>query len=411
MFGITRLVVEKSTGQKFACKSISKSKLHTREEFEDVKREVEIMHHLEGHENIVRIKAVYEDRKHVNIVMELCSGGELFDSIVSRGHYRERDAANIIRTILSAVGHCHAMGVAHRDLKPENFLLSEEGPGAQLKITDFGLSVFFKDGETFTDLVGSAFYVAPEVLHRMGYCQQADIWSCGVILYILLSGFPPFWGETEDAIFNSVKKEEVDLTSDPWPRISDDAKSCVLHMLNRDMRRRPSAKQALQHAWLRDNGASDAPLGAGVVDRIRGFTAMNRLKKEALKVMAANLPEEEIAGLRVQFEEMDRNRNGTITVEELRLALKKKGCKIPEADINSIMLAADVDQNGVIDYNEFLAATVHQCKLQREEHLMEAFEHFDADGSGFITMEELQAALQEHGNTSKVTAAPLNTLQ
>ncbi|CAD7696382.1 unnamed protein product [Ostreobium quekettii] len=402
MFGVTRLVIEKKTGEKYACKSIAKVKLHTKDEIEDVKREVEIMHHLAGHPNIVRLKAVYEDRKLVNLVMELCSGGELFDSIVARGHYSERDAASIIRTIVSVVGHCHSMGVMHRDLKPENFLLSSKGPDAMLKATDFGLSVFVKEGEMFKDLVGSAFYVAPEVLKRKGYSVEADIWSCGVILYILLSGFPPFWGETEEQIFSAVKKDELDLKSEPWPKVSWDAKSCVRRMLTRDPQQRATVKEVLEHAWVKEDGAPDAPLGNAVVDRIKGFTAMNRLKREALKVMASHLPAEEIAGLKVVFEEMDANNNGSITVEELREALKKKGGKIPEADIERIMMAADVDQNGVIDYNEFLAATVHHCKLQQEEHLIRAFEHFDADGSGYITVDELRGALKDSGGPVNV---------
>lgn len=151
------------------------------------------------------------------------SGGELFDRIVAKGHYTERDAASLIRTIVAVVAHCHQMNVIHRDLKPENFLLQDAAEEAPVKATDFGLSVFFKDGQEFSDIVGSAYYVAPEVLRRR-YGKEADIWSCGVMLYILLCGMPPFYGDSEQQIFESVIKAPLDFTTDPWPKISEPAK-------------------------------------------------------------------------------------------------------------------------------------------------------------------------------------------
>lgn len=132
----------------------------------------------------------------MHIVMDLCAGGELFDSIVEAGNFSEKKAAQVFRKMVEVVHHCHELGVMHRDLKPENFLLTSKGADAELKLTDFGLGVFFKPGERFRDLVGSPYYVAPEVL-RKNYSHEADMWSLGVILYILLSGLPPFWGDTE----------------------------------------------------------------------------------------------------------------------------------------------------------------------------------------------------------------------
>uniref|UniRef100_A0A2P2J6H1 non-specific serine/threonine protein kinase n=1 Tax=Rhizophora mucronata TaxID=61149 RepID=A0A2P2J6H1_RHIMU len=192
-FGVTYLVTHKDTKQQFACKSIATRKLINRDDIEDVRREVQIMHHLTGHRNIVELKGAYEDRHSVNLIMELCAGGELFDRIIARGHYSELAAANLCRQIVTVVHNCHTMGVMHRDLKPENFLFLSAKEDSPLKATDFGLSVFFKPGEVFKDLVGSAYYVAPEVLRRI-YGAEADIWSAGIILYILLCGVPPFWG-------------------------------------------------------------------------------------------------------------------------------------------------------------------------------------------------------------------------
>lgn len=145
-FGVTHLCTLKSTGEQFACKTIAKRKLASKEDIEDVRREVQIMHHLTGQPNIVELKGAYEDKQSVHLVMELCAGGELFDRIIAKGHYTERAAASLMRTIVQIVHTCHSMGVIHRDLKPENFLLLNKDENAPLKATDFGLSVFFKEG-------------------------------------------------------------------------------------------------------------------------------------------------------------------------------------------------------------------------------------------------------------------------
>ncbi|KAI6707145.1 hypothetical protein NL676_010107 [Syzygium grande] len=395
-FGVTYLVTHKETKQQFACKSIATRKLVNRDDIEDVRREVQIMHHLTGHRNIVELKGAYEDRHSVNLVMELCAGGELFDRIIAKGHYSERAAANLCRQIVTVVHNCHTMGVMHRDLKPENFLFLSTDENSPLKATDFGLSVFFKQGDVFRDLVGSSYYVAPEVLRR-NYGAEADTWSAGVILYILLSGVPPFWGENERAIFDSVLRGHIDFVSDPWPSISSSAKDLVKKMLRADPKERLSAVEVLNHPWMREDGdASDKPLDIAVLTRMKQFRAMNKLKKVALKVIAENLSEEEIMGLKAMFKSMDTDNSGTITYEELKAGLPKLGTKLSESEVKQLMEAADVDGNGTIDYLEFITATMHLNRMEREDHLYKAFEYFDNDKSGYITMEELEHALKKY---------------
>ncbi|KAK8532075.1 hypothetical protein V6N13_131418 [Hibiscus sabdariffa] len=396
-FGTTFLCVEKSTGKEYACKSIAKRKLLTDEDVEDVRREIQIMHHLAGHPNVISIKAAYEDAVAVHVVMELCGGGELFDRIIQRGHYTERKAAAVTRIIVGVVEACHSLGVMHRDLKPENFLFVNQQEDALLKTIDFGLSIFFKPGEKFTDVVGSPYYVAPEVL-RKHYGPEADVWSAGVILYILLSGVPPFWAENEQGIFDEVLHGDLDFESDPWPSISESAKDLVRRMLVRDPKKRLTAHAVLCHPWIQIDGtAPDKPLDSAVLSRLKHFSAMNKLKKMALRVIAESLSEEEIAGLKEMFKMIDTDNSGQITFEELKAGLKRVGANLKESEIYDLMQAADVDNSGTIDYGEFVAATLHLNKIEREDHLFAAFSYFDKDGSGYITPDELQQACEEFG--------------
>ncbi|KAM0903623.1 hypothetical protein ACQ4PT_018537 [Festuca glaucescens] len=394
-FGVTYLCTNTGTGEKLACKTIAKRKLSGKEDVEDVRREVEIMYHLSGQPNIVDLRGAYEDKHNVHLVMELCAGGELFDRIIAKGHYTERAAASLLRSVVGTVQTFHSMGVMHRDLKPENFLMLNRDESSPIKATDFGLSVFFKEGEVFKDIVGSAYYIAPEVLKRK-YGHEADVWSMGVMLYIFLSGVPPFWAENENAIFTAILRGEVDFVSDPWPNISDGAKDLVRKMLHINPKERLTAIQVLNHPWIKEDGdAPDTPLDNVVLDRMKQFVAMNQFKKAALRVIAGCLSEEEIKGLKEMFKNIDKDNSGTITLEELKNGLAKQGTKLSDNEIQQLMEAADADGNGLIDYEEFVTATVHMNRMDREEHLYTAFQYFDKDNSGYITKEELEQALQE----------------
>lgn len=395
-FGITYLCTENSTGRTYACKSILKRKLVSKGDRDDMKREVQIMQHMSGQPNIVEFRGAYEDRYSVHLVMELCAGGELFDRIIAQGQYSEKAASGICRDIVNVVNVCHFMGVMHRDLKPENFLLSTKDEGAMLKATDFGLSVFIEEGKVYHDIVGSAYYVAPEVLQR-NYGKEIDIWSAGVILYILLSGVPPFWAENEKGIFDAVLRGELDFKSEPWPLISESAKDLIRKMLTKDPKKRITAAQVLEHPWIKGGQASDKPIDGAVLLRMKQFRAMNKLKKLALKVIAQSLSEEEIKGLKAMFTNMDTDNSGTITYEELKTGLARMGSRLSEVEVKQLMEAADVDGDGTIDYIEFISATMHRHRLERDDHLYKAFQYFDKDSSGYITRDELEAAMKEYG--------------
>nr|WDD38933.1 calcium-dependent protein kinase-like protein [Fagopyrum tataricum] len=401
-FGITYLCTDRENGDVFACKKISKKKLRTSVDIEDVRREVEIMKHLPKHPNIVTLKDTYEDDHAVHLVMELCEGGELFDRIVARGHYTERAAAYVMRTIVEVVQMCHKQGVMHRDLKPENFLFANKKETAALKAIDFGLSVFFKPGERFNEIVGSPYYMAPEVLKR-DYGPEVDVWSAGVILYILLCGVPPFWAETEQGVARAIIRSVIDFRRDPWPKVSDNAKDLVRKMLEPDPKLRLTAQDVLEHPWLQNiKKAPNVSLGETVKARLKQFSMMNKLKKRALRVIAEHLSVEEVAGIKEGFNLMDTNKKGKIDIEDLKAGLLKLGHHIPDNEAQILMEAADVDGDGFLDCGEFIALSVHLKRMGNDEHLHKAFAFFDKNQSGFIEIDELRDSLaDETGENSE----------
>ncbi|KAE8734892.1 Calcium-dependent protein kinase 9 [Hibiscus syriacus] len=276
-----------------------------------------------------------------------------------------------------------------RDLNSENSLLSSKGENALLKATDFGLSVFIEEGKVYRDIVRSAYYVAPEVLRRR-YRKEIDIWSAGIILYILLSGVPPFWAETEKGIFDDILEGEIDFESDPWPFISDSAKDLVRRMLTQDPKKRITSAQVLEHPWIREGGnASDKPLDSAVLSRMKQFRRMNKLKLTCLK---AKNP-----GSEANVANTDTDNSSTVTYEELKTGLAQLGSKLTETEAQQLMEAADVDGNGSIAYIEFITGTMHRRRLERDELLTKLFSILmRTKGGKYITRDELEAAMKEH---------------
>ncbi|WVZ91868.1 hypothetical protein U9M48_037983 [Paspalum notatum var. saurae] len=363
----------------------------------EVQREVAIMRRMSsrGGAAVVRLReACCDDASGaVHLVMELCEGGELFDRIVARGHYSERAAAGVFGTIVDVVRVCHANGVIHRDLKPENFLFANKSEDSPLKVIDFGLSVFFSPGDRFTEVVGSAYYMAPEVLRR-SYGPEVDVWSAGVILYILLCGVPPFWGDNDEKIAQAILRGGIDFAREPWPRVSANAKDLVRRMLDPDPTTRPTARQVLEHPWLKHaDAAPNVSLGDAVRSRLQQFSAMNRFKKKALGVVARNLPVEELDKYVQMFRLMDKDGSGSLTLEELAEGLRINGQPVPESEIRMLLEAADTDGNGTLDCDEFVTVSLHLKKMSNDQYLADAFSYFDKDGSGFIELDELREEL------------------
>lgn len=250
-FGVIRSCYDLVTSETLACKSIAKDRLVSSDDLKSVKLEIEVMAKLSGHPNVVDLKAVYEDEGFVHLVMELCAGGELFHRIEKCGRFSECEARRLFQQLMEVVVYCHENGIVHRDLKPENVLLATKESSSPIKLADFGLATYIKPGQNLYGTVGSPFYIAPEVFAG-GYNEAADVWSTGVILYILLSGMPPFWGKTKSRIFESVRSAELRFPSEPWDNVSDCAKELIAGMLCREPTQRLTAKQVLEHSWIKD---------------------------------------------------------------------------------------------------------------------------------------------------------------
>jgi len=389
----------RSTGQKRAIKAIDTSKIPDKRRFEN---EVAIQQSLD-HPNIVKLYEVFKDAKRFYLVMELCTGGELFDRIVEEADkhegqaFGEAQAAKIMKQILGAVHYMHTRCFVHRDIKPENFLLQNEDRDAPIKVIDFGLAKSFTPGKSeLKTKAGTPYYVAPQViLNQGGYNEKCDIWSCGVLTYIILCGYPPFYGERDSEILRMVKSGKFEFPSPDWDGISSDAKNVIAQMLTFKPDERPPAGMLLEHTWFHIcDSLKDVSLAKDLGSKLRKFTGASKLKKVALTLIAQQLKEEEIGELQRTFSALDRNNDGTLSQAEIKDGMRKHSLSVP-TDLEETLSQLDTDGSGAIDYTEFIAATLSTKQYLKREVLWAAFRVFDTDGSGQIDREELKFVLQD----------------
>eukprot|EP01112_Ceratiomyxa_fruticulosa_P023524 TRINITY_DN901_c0_g1_i1.p1 TRINITY_DN901_c0_g1~~TRINITY_DN901_c0_g1_i1.p1 ORF type:complete len:344 (+),score=61.09 TRINITY_DN901_c0_g1_i1:152-1183(+) len=282
-FSVVYEATQKQTGIRVAIKMITKEHINER----DMKRlttEIEIMKKLK-HKNIIQLIEVFDSPSHLYLVMELVRGGELFDKIVQRGQYSERDAVVLVRQIVGAVGYMHEHGVCHRDLKPENLLCSgDDEPEQFVRIADFGLSKIFDGGEELRTACGTPDYVAPEVLECKPYDMAVDMWSVGVITYILLSGFTPFFAETHHDLFKKIISLDYDFPSPEWDDVTDQAKEFIKHLLVIDPTKRYTARQALETPWLSqcmDDDNANPKILRRLDSSLSNMMAYNKIRKSS----------------------------------------------------------------------------------------------------------------------------------
>jgi len=392
----------KSTGSIRAVKTISKAQMKNIERF---KQEIAIMK-LMDHPHIVKLYETFEDHRNIYLVMEICAGGELFDRIIESGHFTEVQAAILIQQIVRAIYYMHENHVCHRDLKPENFLFMTKDRIEKnlLKVIDFGLSCKFEANSVLTTKAGTPYYVAPQVLAGK-YDQLSDLWSCGVIMYVMLCGYPPFFGETDAEVLSKVRLGNFSFNAADWKNVSEDAKNLIRMLLKMNPRDRYTAEQALNHEWIKNKApkASNVSLQSNFVDNLRGFRGQNKLKKAALHIIAGQLNEDQIKALRETFMALDHNGDGQLTVNEMKQGFLTLKEEIPK-DLLQIMEDVDSDGSGVIDYTEFLAATLDKRQYLKEDVCWSAFRLFDRNGDGKISKDELKYVL-ENGEMNSVMGA------
>jgi len=398
-YGVVRKCMHRETKVWYAIKSIRKSKVG---KVDVLKREVALLQECD-HPNIIKLVSVHEDKKYLHLVTELCTGGELFDRIIEKtqsdeGCFSERDAAFLVRSILDAIAYCHDQkGIVHRDLKPENFLFSSREEDAVIKIIDFGLSRHDDMSRGIMNTkVGTPYYVAPEVLNRE-YTKSCDIWSIGVITYILLCGYPPFYGDTDTQIFESVRVGRFDFPSPEWDKISETAKEFISAMLKRDPSKRPSAAEALTQQWIKGlTEVKEKPsVRSSIVFASRSiafikYRDMQKLQKSALSWLAANSTNEDITSLKDIFDKIDVNNDGTVTLQELDKCLEN--ARFPPnitADLKKLREDLRISGEESIVWRDFIALMMDKNLVMKEDNLRLVFEHFKKSDPNHILISDI----------------------
>lgn len=402
-FGQVRLAVHKATKQKRAVKILKK----TKENVKEIMEEVHILSQL-THPNIMQIFEIFEDNANYYIVSEYCKGGELFDVISNRGGFSEREAAKIMKQLLSGVCYSHQNNIVHRDLKPENILLDDDVDKLDIKIIDWGSAV--ENTKKLSTAEGTSYYIAPEVL--LGeYDEKCDVWSCGVIMYILLCGYPPFGGDTDEEIFQCVIKGEYEFDPADWGAVSDEAKELIKRMLimNKDLR--PSALEVLADPWFnstKGDSETDSKMAKNVLSNMKKFKKNRKLEQATVGFIVNQLvSKEERKELMKQFQDWDKNGDGVLSRDEIIEGYRKTYGKVDEYEIDNMIKSVDMDGNGVIDYNEFLSCAINKDKILTKDNLEYCFKAFDIDGSGTITIDEISKIFKSgsgKGNESDLEA-------
>uniref|UniRef100_A0A8C8LLZ2 Protein kinase domain-containing protein n=1 Tax=Oncorhynchus tshawytscha TaxID=74940 RepID=A0A8C8LLZ2_ONCTS len=270
------LAQERSTGKMFAVKCIPKKALKGKES--SIENEINVLRKIK-HENIVALEDIYESSNHLYLIMQLVSGGELFDRIVEKGFYTEKDASTLIRQVLDAVDYLHKLGIVHRDLKPENLLYFNPQDESKIMISDFGLSKMEGSGDVMSTACGTPGYVAPEVLAQKPYSKAVDCWSIGVIAYILLCGYPPFYDENDSKLFEQILKADYEFDAPYWDDISDSAKDFIGSLMEKDPAKRFTCDQALRHPWIAGDTALCKNIHESVSRQIRKNFAKSKWRQ------------------------------------------------------------------------------------------------------------------------------------
>lgn len=397
--GAVRVATHKESKKRFAVKTLSLEGIKPRRR-SMLHNEVSIYLQLD-HPNIAKLIEVFEESdKAIHLIMELCTGKELYDRLASKRKYSEADAKKVTREMLSAINYCHKRRICHRDLKLENWVYASPDEAAPLKLIDFGFSRIFNPGVPMTAMHGTVYYVSPEVMEGC-YAEKCDVWSIGVIVYMLLSGSPPFNGTTDAEILSKIKRGVYTFEGPRWEGISTEAKLFVKQLLVLNPDERPEAIDALKHPWLSRRMTEDITIDILVLQNMRQFAATNHLKRAALGLIALSMTSRDVAEMGEQFKSMDKDSTGTITMNDLASAIQGR-LDMTGSEIEAVFRRIDQTGDQHIHYSEFLASTL-QAQIFRDSTLArEAFQKFDVDGTGQITVDNLRQVLGDSYNGTPV---------
>lgn len=408
--GIVREVTHKVTGTKYALKCLSLDQIDDEKKLTSLREEIGILLTMD-HPNIVKLEGVYESNSKIYIVQELCLGGDLFDRLDAQPeeHYSESECARLVRQMLSAVRYIHSKGIVHRDLKLENFLFEHQGADSEMKMIDFGLSKHFKRGDVHHEPVGTRYTVAPEVLLG-SYDEKVDIWAIGVLTFLLLSGNSPFGGCGEGTAPSDVRNNILmaNYAFEPeeyWSHVSGQAKAFIKHLLVIDSKNRPSAKECQESIWLKEWSSKEhgegEPLKSNVIKALRSYRKVSDMRKLLCEVIGFTLLPDQISDLRREFEKLDVEQTGEISLSNLKQVLTDRSMsgslgEVTEEEVEQIFNSLRLRNDDThVHWHEFLAAELGQVLVDDRNHQL-AFDRLDTDHKGFITFDDLMTVLGPH---------------
>ena len=367
-------------------KKCPKKKIKSKTQF---KTEINLLRATD-HPNIIKLYDIYEDTDYIYLIMEECNGGEFFDRLAKRAKekkmYTEKECAKIFKQILEAVNYLHAHGVCHRDLKPENILFSNLSDDSCLKLIDFGLSKVLDGDKDLKGTVGTTFYMAPEVITGK-YNEKCDIWACGIILYIMLCGKPPFYSQDEEELKKKICSMKYNFNYPEFKKVSQDAIDLISHMLV-GPEKRLSAAEVLSTPWIKEN----APHATGENlknnwENIERYSKLNLVQKSIINFTAFHLTSRETKEFVELFKSLDENSDGVLSIDEIKKGVEQSKFGKKGENIVKIFEEMDVDKNGLINYTEFISALMDYEKI-KENQILACFNSYDADSSGKISFKE-----------------------